>query len=401
MSDDRQPPTAPEVGAAPASAGRDDGVSGAAASGGAPSGAVPGSAAASGAVPGGAVADGPAPGGAVPGDAVPRDPWAPPQRSAYDGTPEVVLDSGAIPEVQQDRDTAFGISQVGETVPLVPSDGEASPSPRTPHDADAARQGTPPQVPLDKHPAAAPSPEPTPWAPPANDVMGGPGDTIASSGPVTPAGPSVHDQQTITSLPAADSPPAAQAPQGWAAPTAPSTGAPQQAWAAPTVPPSSGGPHDAFPPSAPTAGNPFAAPTAGVLHPQDGAVPPPPIAPDGPGQVPYGYPGGHGYPGGPGYGGPPTHGAQGYYGWPGAQAMPSNGLGTAGLVVGIVAAAGFCLWPVAIILGILGVIFGAVGRSRANRGEATNPGQALAGIICGTVGILLGAGFGILVLMTP
>ncbi|WP_308040168.1 DUF4190 domain-containing protein, partial [Streptomyces sp. PSKA30] len=214
-------------------------------------------------------------------------------------------------------------------------------------------------------------------------------------------GQTVHVQQTRQALPAADSLPAAQSQQGWAGRTTAGTGERQQAWAAPTVPPSSGGPHDVFPPSAPTVGNPFAAPTAGVPHPQDGAVPPPPIAPDGPGQVPYGYPGGHGYPGGPGYGGPPTHGAQGYYGWPGAQAMPSNGLGTAGLVVGIVAAAGFCLWPVAIILGILGVIFGAVGRSRANRGEATNPGQALAGIICGTVGILLGAGFGILVLMAP
>ncbi|MBZ9645820.1 hypothetical protein K8369_42450, partial [Streptomyces sp. PSKA30] len=159
MSDDRQPPAAPEANAAPASAGRDDGVSGAAASGAVPGGAAPSGAAASGAVPG----------GAVPSDAVPRDPWAPPERSAYDGAPEVVLDSGAIPEVQQDRDTAFGISQVGEAVPLVPSDGEASP-----------------QVPLDKHPAAAPSPEPNSWAPPANDVMGGPGDTIASSGPATP-----------------------------------------------------------------------------------------------------------------------------------------------------------------------------------------------------------------------
>ncbi|MBG0852162.1 DUF4190 domain-containing protein [Streptomyces spinoverrucosus] len=128
------------------------------------------------------------------------------------------------------------------------------------------------------------------------------------------------------------------------------------------------------------------------------------MAPDGPGQVPYGYPAaGYGYPAPqPTYGGQYTHGAPGYYGWPGGgQAEPSNGLGTAGMVVGIIAVAGFCLWPLAILLGILGVIFGGIGRAKANRGEATNPGQALAGIICGVVGLVLGAGFGVLVLMTP
>ncbi|NUP22221.1 MAG: DUF4190 domain-containing protein [Streptomyces sp.] len=123
-------------------------------------------------------------------------------------------------------------------------------------------------------------------------------------------------------------------------------------------------------------------------------VPPPPIAPDGPGQIPYGYPVGHGYPPGPGLG------AAGYYGWPGAHAMPSNGLGTAGLVLGIISAAIFCLWPVAIILGVLALIFGTIGRGRARRGEATNAGQALAGIICGAAGLVLGLGMLALVIAT-
>ncbi|MBD0424141.1 DUF4190 domain-containing protein [Streptomyces sp. TRM S81-3] len=167
-------------------------------------------------------------------------------------------------------------------------------------------------------------------------------------------------------------------------PTA-SAGAPENPFAAPGADASAAGP-----------AGPFAPPAAAAPHARDqAAVPPPPIAPDGPGQVPYGYPGGYGHPGQAGYGGP-----QGYYGWPGMGPMPSNGPGTAGLVLGILAAVVFCLWPLAIILGILGVVFGAVGRGKARRGEATNPGQALAGIICGAAGIVLGVGFGVLVIVT-
>ncbi|ARP74412.1 DUF4190 domain-containing protein [Streptomyces pluripotens] len=124
-------------------------------------------------------------------------------------------------------------------------------------------------------------------------------------------------------------------------------------------------------------------------------MPPPPIAPDGPGQVPYGYPGGpsaHAHPGPqyPSYAGPPP--AVNGYGWPGMQPAPSDGMGTASLALGILAAVGFLLWPVAVVLGILAVIFGAIGRGRARRGEATNPGVALAGIICGATGIVLAFG---------
>ncbi|KUN17524.1 hypothetical protein AQJ23_41100 [Streptomyces antibioticus] len=129
------------------------------------------------------------------------------------------------------------------------------------------------------------------------------------------------------------------------------------------------------------------------------------MAPDGPGQVPYGYPGGgYGYPGQPqGYPGPaqgyPGQ-PQGYYGWPGMQPLPANGMGTAGLVLGILSAIVFCLWPLAIVLGILGVIFGSIGRGKASKGMATNAGQALAGIICGAAGIVLGVGMLVLLLVT-
>jgi hypothetical protein len=114
--------------------------------------------------------------------------------------------------------------------------------------------------------------------------------------------------------------------------------------------------------------------------------------PNGPGQVPYGYPGGYAHPG-------PAQ-PQGYYGWPGTAPLPSNGLGTAGMVLGIIAAIGFCLWPLAILAGILGVVFGVIGRGKARKGEATNGGQALAGIICGAVGFALGAGLGTLIIAT-
>ncbi|NEC49325.1 DUF4190 domain-containing protein [Actinospica acidiphila] len=115
------------------------------------------------------------------------------------------------------------------------------------------------------------------------------------------------------------------------------------------------------------------------------------MGPEGPGQVPYGYP--HaGYPGGAP--------AQGYPGWGGVPPLPSNGMGVASLVLGIIAAAAFCLWPVAIVLGVLAVIFGAIGRGKANRGEATNGGQALAGVICGAVGSALALAFGVIVLVT-
>jgi hypothetical protein len=76
-------------------------------------------------------------------------------------------------------------------------------------------------------------------------------------------------------------------------------------------------------------------------------------------------------------------------------------MGVAGLVLGIISAVAFCLWPVAVVLGILGIVFGAIGRGKAKRGEASNPGQALAGIICGAAGIVLAIALGVLVIVAP
>ena len=161
------------------------------------------------------------------------------------------------------------------------------------------------------------------------------------------------------------------------------------------------------------AANPFAPPATPHAHGEP--VPPPPIGPEGPGQVPYGYPGGYGYPAGPSYpagpgypaapgypgAGPVSHGAPGYYGWPGMAPASSNGMGTAALVLGIISDVVFCLWPISILLGVLALIFGFVSRAKVTRGEATNAGQALAGIICGAVGIVLGLGFVAFLIANP
>ncbi|WP_030951895.1 DUF4190 domain-containing protein [Streptomyces sp. NRRL S-481] len=151
-----------------------------------------------------------------------------------------------------------------------------------------------------------------PWAPPENKP------SLEKHQPPAQGPPSVHDQATVTSMPSV----------GFTPPTGP------------------------------------------------GAVPPPPVAPTGPGVT-----GGYGYPGYP----------QGGYGWPGMPPAPQNGMGTAAMVLGIVSCTLFCLYGViSLVTGILAVIFGIKGRKRAEAGVATNHGQAQAGLIMGVIGILLG-----------
>ena len=101
----------------------------------------------------------------------------------------------------------------------------------------------------------------------------------------------------------------------------------------------------------------------------------------------------------PGYGQPsppPQYGAApqlppaapGYppqYGMPGAQ--PKNGLGTAGLVTGIIGLVLAWCGIVGIVLAVLGIVFGGVGLARANRGEATNKGMAMTGVVLGCIAL--------------
>ncbi|MGY1497214.1 DUF4190 domain-containing protein [Streptomyces sp. QTS52] len=283
--------------------------------------------------------------------------------------------------------------------------------------SESPANGTPARVPLDKPPTGSASGGTTvsdaefdPWAPPAAEAPRpgtapeGPGSTVFwNNGDTTPPPPGVHHHPTVTSTPAATTPP----PGAHTGPPIPQA---SQPWANPFAPP-----------GAPAAGtpqdNPFAPPTPHASYAQPAApgepVPPPPIAPDGPGQAPYGYPSypaypsaqqDYGYPqqagyavSGPAHPAPPMYGGTGY-GWAPMAPQPMNGMGTASLVVGIISAVFFCLWPLAIILGILAVVFGLIARGRVRRGQATNAGQALAGIICGGVAIVLAVAVGVLII---
>ncbi|MBU3869510.1 DUF4190 domain-containing protein, partial [Streptomyces sp. 4503] len=115
-----------------------------------------------------------------------------------------------------------------------------------------------------------------------------------------------------------------------------------------------------------------------------------------PGYPGYGYPGtahpGTGYSGSgyPGTAYPDAAYPAGTYGqgWPGGTYVPNNGHGTAALVLGII---GLVLSPsivFGIILGVLAIVFGVLGRARAASGEATNGGSALAGVILGVVAVV-------------
>ncbi|WP_228976788.1 DUF4190 domain-containing protein [Streptomyces sp. DH12] len=197
-----------------------------------------------------------------------------------------------------------------------------------------------------------------PWAPPES----------------RPPVPGVDLGKSATPRPS-PAPPTTQAPVTQSSPT------PPVAQAAPAAP------HDQpTVTSMPGAG--FGPPGAGD------ELPPPPIAPGGPAQPapgPYGYPapaapaaGLPGYPAHPGgYAAPYGAGAWG--------PAPANGLGVASMVLGIVSIVGCWMYGLGIVLGVLALIFGIVGRKRVRRGEANNGPIATAGIVTGAVGIALGA----------
>lgn len=187
-----------------------------------------------------------------------------------------------------------------------------------------------------------------PWAPPEDRTSL---DKPAAQAPQAPAGGgSVHDQPTVLGMP----------------PAAPGPGPGPAGGAVPPPPPNAPGPYG-YPgvPPAPAAADPYAS----------GAG--------------YGYPvsGGAGYPD-PGY---PGAGYPAPYAAPGWQQQPANGMGVAAMVLGILSICLFCLYGVAgVVLGVLALIFGILGKKRAERGEATNRGQAKAGIILGSIGIVIG-----------
>ena len=66
----------------------------------------------------------------------------------------------------------------------------------------------------------------------------------------------------------------------------------------------------------------------------------------------------------------------------------ANGLGIAALVIGVIALP-FSLLVVGGLFGILAMILGFVARGRVRRGEADNPGVALAGILTGALAAVI------------
>jgi hypothetical protein len=95
---------------------------------------------------------------------------------------------------------------------------------------------------------------------------------------------------------------------------------------------------------------------------------------------------------------PPAYeGGTGYPGQGAPVAAPRNGMGTAALVLGILAIV-LCWTAVGgIILGVLAVIFGILGIRRAGQRIATNKGMAISGLVTGIVGLIIGVIFAVAV----
>jgi hypothetical protein len=120
--------------------------------------------------------------------------------------------------------------------------------------------------------------------------------------------------------------------------------------------------------------------------PQQPTPPPPPQG------YPSPYPQGP-YSGAPYPGGYPPAPPQPYAGYTPPPAAPRNGLGITALIIAIVALLASFSVAGGIVLGIVAVIIGFAGRSRAKRGEANNGGVALAGVILGFLAIIISLAF--------
>jgi hypothetical protein len=68
-------------------------------------------------------------------------------------------------------------------------------------------------------------------------------------------------------------------------------------------------------------------------------------------------------------------------------ARPPNGLGVAALVLGVasLAAVSFVLFPLGLLGGLVAVVLGGIAVACGRTRGAANPGQAVAGIVCGVL----------------
>jgi hypothetical protein len=111
------------------------------------------------------------------------------------------------------------------------------------------------------------------------------------------------------------------------------------------------------------------------------------------GAPPYQYPYPSQYQPGQYPGGYPPQPQQPYHGYPPAPVQPRNGFGIASLVLAVVAL--LSVWSVfaGVILGLVAVAIGFLGRGRVKRGIANNGGVAIAGIVLGTLAVVVGLAF--------
>ena len=107
----------------------------------------------------------------------------------------------------------------------------------------------------------------------------------------------------------------------------------------------------------------------------------------------YPYPHQYQYQPGPYPGYPPAPPAPPYYGYPPPPVQPRNGLGIASLVLAIIALLSVWSVFVAVVLGLIAVVIGFLGRGRVKRGIANNGGVAIAGIVLGTLAVIVGLAF--------
>lgn len=279
-----------------------------------------------------------------PHEPAPRDAWA-----KQADSPPLAPATGEDPGLDVEPGTAAVPAAGRDLADAAPADGSA---------AD--------EVPAGPEPVDAPPAEPAPAEPAPADAI--PADAIPA-----PVGPAVRDA----------------AP--WDAPAPPPNAYPWPGPPSAAVPP---------PPPAPW-GNPFAPPSGPAAYPTPQAAPtgyeqypshtgmsspetPYPGFPGQPGQP--GHPGWPGYPSYPGYPGYPV---DAYRGWGPA---PRNGFGLAAMtlgIIGLVLGATCFLAVLGAPAGIAAIVFGIIGRRVAKRGEATNAGQALSGIITGALALLL------------
>jgi hypothetical protein len=77
---------------------------------------------------------------------------------------------------------------------------------------------------------------------------------------------------------------------------------------------------------------------------------------------------------------------------PASPSRPRNGLGVAALVIGVaslVAGVSFILFPLALLGGLVGLIIAIVAIAGARTRGATNRGQAVAGLICCVLALII------------